>query len=179
MQLKPQDLLVALRLAVGRRQEKWTYPLLGKEVGLSASEAFQAIRRAMVARLVVRLPEGDLVASRANLLEFLIHGLKYAFPPERGQAQRGIPTAHGAPVLREHFSESKDPVPVWPHPEGKVRGESFKPLYRSVPIAAKDPEMYAALALVDTLRGGSARERQVAERLLQELLNRDDPQPKR
>jgi hypothetical protein len=54
-------------------------------------------------------------------------------------------------------------APVWPDPEGEVRGEELRPLYRSAPGAArKDPALYELLALVDAIRGGRARERNLA-----------------
>ena len=47
----------------------------------------------------------------------------------------------------------------------------WPPLYRSVPFAARqDPALYEWLALVDTLRSGSTRERQLAGKLLDERL---------
>ena len=45
MALKPQDLLVALKLWVGRDQA-WTYPLLARSLGISVSEAHGAVKRA-------------------------------------------------------------------------------------------------------------------------------------
>jgi hypothetical protein len=110
--------------------------------------------------------------NRTNLLEFLLHGVRYAFPPELGGATRGIPTGYAAPVLRDHFAAIDTLPPVWPHPTGTVRGRAFEPLYPSVPVAAAvDPALYAALALVDAIRGGSARDRELATRLLTELLD--------
>ena len=53
--------------------------------------------------------------------------------------------------------------PVWPHPNGTSRGEGLVPLYRSVPDAAlRDPTLYEWLALIDAVRSGRARERQLA-----------------
>ncbi len=52
---------------------------------------------------------------------------------------------------------------AWPDPDGDVRGEELRPLYRSIPYAARrDPALYELLALVDALRGGRARERMLA-----------------
>ena len=56
-----------------------------------------------------------------------------------------------------------------------VRGESFSPLYPSQAViraVLADPAMYDATALVDSIRGGSARERQVATELLEQLVTR-------
>ena len=100
---------------------------------------------------------------RKNLEEFLVHGVKYAFPPQRGGLTRGIPTGYAAPPLKKIISRTDDPPPVWPYPEGTVRGYEFAPLYRSVPKAvASDPHLYELLALVDAIRGGRARERELA-----------------
>ena len=52
---------------------------------------------------------------------------------------------------------------MWPDAEGTVRGEGLRPLYRSVPGAARrDPGLYELLALVDAIRSGRARERKIA-----------------
>ncbi|MGC1646779.1 MAG: hypothetical protein WA741_13190 [Candidatus Sulfotelmatobacter sp.] len=57
--------------------------------------------------------------------------------------------------------------PVWPNPAGLVRGIAFSPLYKNVPQAAlRDPQLYELLALVDAIREGRAREREIAIREL-------------
>ena len=82
-----------------------------------------------------------------------------------------MPTAHGAPPLAEKLIESNDVVPVWPHPQGSVRGETFSPIFRSAPDAAmRDGELYELLALVDAIRGGRSRERALAALELSERL---------
>jgi hypothetical protein len=44
-------------------------------------------------------------------------------------------------------------------------------LYRSAPRAAqRDADLYECLALIDAIRGGRARERKLAEELLQKKL---------
>ena len=67
--------------------------------------------------------------------EFLLHGLGYVFVPNRGEIRRGMPTLHAGPPLSQILVSSGAP-PVWPPPEGNVRGQFFSPLYRSVPKAA-------------------------------------------
>jgi hypothetical protein len=104
-------------------------------------------------------------------LEFLVHGIKYIFPAERGGLTRGLPTAHAAPPLRKHFAANDEPPPVWPEPEGTVRGEELEALYRSAPKAARsDQRLYELLALVDAVRGGRARERELAVKELRTRL---------
>jgi hypothetical protein len=163
MILKPQDILVALKGSL--IHGKVTLAELARTLGLSASEVHASVKRGRQAQLV-RQDDDAFRTVRDNLLEFLIHGTRYAFPPDRGGLTRGMPTAHAAPILAAEFAKTGAP-PVWPDPLGTARGEAFSPLYRSVPFAAKtDTHLYALLALVDAIRGGSARERAVATRLL-------------
>jgi hypothetical protein len=65
-----------------------------------------------------------------------------------------------------------DPIPVWPDAAGEARGESFLPLYPSAPAASRaDPKLYQCLSLIDALRGGRARERNLATEHLTKLIN--------
>jgi|SRR5208282_1265117 len=153
-----------------------TYAELGEELAMSPSQVFRSVVRAEEARLLYRLPvklasgrtkDPRFWPCRENLKEFLIYGVKYAFPVHRGGIVRGVPTAHAAPPLKQHFAESFDPPPVWPDAEGSVRGVEFSPLYRNVPEAARrDPKLYELLALVDAIRDGRTREREIAIREL-------------
>ena len=164
--LRPQDVVVALHIALLEHQQP-TYPELAAALGLSLSEVHGAVKRAMAAGLL----RADRQPVRAAIVELVVHGVKYVFAPNRGQLTRGMPTAHGAPPLDKLVPSVDEPPPVWPDPEGKVRGESFEPLYRSVPTAAKkNPKLYGALCLVDAIRGGRARDRALAEKLIKEML---------
>jgi hypothetical protein len=156
--LKPQDAVVLLKLAVA--EGGWTYPSLAESLGMSSSEVHGAVARAKQAGLYnerLRSP------NRKALLEFLVHGIRYVFPAERGAMTRGVPTAHAALPLSAKLMADGEPPPVWPDAEGTVRGEGLRPLYRSVPEAARrDPALYELLALVDAIRSGRARERNLA-----------------
>ena len=105
-----------------------------------------------------------------NLLEFLEHGLRYVFPVKAGAIQRGMPTAHSAPPLKDVVL-SDEPY-VWPWAKGRVRGQTVEPLHHGVPAAcAEDLQLYELLALTDVLRLGRARERrQAVEALRQRIL---------
>jgi len=101
----------------------------------------------------------------------LIHGVKYAFPAIRGSLIRGMPTSYAAEPLSGLLQAGNEPVPAWADPEGEIRGISIKPLYKSVPKAAKqDPKLYERLTLIDAIRDGRARERKFAEQELQRIL---------
>lgn len=100
-----------------------------------------------------------------------MHGLKYVFPAERGPLTRGMPTSYATAPLADKLTASGEPPPVWPDPEGTVRGEALEPLYRSAPGAARaDAKLYELLALVDAIRSGRARERELAVKELQKRL---------
>lgn len=161
MNLKPQDILVLLKLvAVGH--QAWTYNRLAVELGMSPSEVHSAVKRALGAALAVQMGD-EIRPNIRNLEEFLLHGIRYVFLPDRGQLSRGMPTAHAAQPLMSHMVPDQEPPPVWPDPEGEVRGMAFSPLYKSAPHAAReDLRLYELLALVDAIRGGRAREREIA-----------------
>ncbi|HEY8249629.1 MAG TPA: hypothetical protein VIG70_03420 [Burkholderiales bacterium] len=170
MILKPQDVVVLLKL-VALGEAGWTYQSLASELSLSPSEAHAGVRRAVAARLMTDAKSATGRPIRAALKEFLLHGVKYAFPPERGELTRGVPTGYAAPPLNKEIAQGNDPPPVWPHAEGKVRGYALKPLYKSVPLAAgRDPALYELLALVDAIRDGRARERALAAREIEQRL---------
>jgi hypothetical protein len=85
----------------------------------------------------------------------------------RGGLTLGLPTAQGAPPLDRILRSDQEPPPVWPDPEGTVRGVEFSPLYKSVPRAARrDARLYELLALVDAIRGGTPAIREHAVREL-------------
>jgi hypothetical protein len=159
MTLKPQDIVILLKL-VSLGDRPWSYNVLAVELAMSPSEVHSGVKRAAAARLLD--PQRNVPILRA-LQEFLVHGVKYAFPPDRGPLTRGLPTAYAAPPLNTLIVLPDEPPPVWPDPEGKVRGYAFSPLYPSVPkAAAQDPLLYELLALVDAIRDGRARERELA-----------------
>jgi hypothetical protein len=159
MMLKPQDIVILLKLVtIGDRS--WSYSTLASELTMSPSEVHSGIGRVTAARLFDSQRKVPILKA---LLEFLLHGVKYAYPPKRGHLTRGMPTSYAAPPLSRLISQPDEPPPVWPDPEGEVRGYEFSPLYRSVPkAAARDDALYELLTLVDAIRDGRARERELA-----------------
>ena len=165
MSSKSLDVFVLLKLLGGKRKP---YAQLAKEIGISASEIHAAVRRGIAAGLIGSESKLPL---RKPLEEYLLHGVRYAFPAIPGPLARGMPTAYAAPPLADQINFADLP-PVWPDPDGTVKGYAVEPLYRSVPVAAKlDAKLYELLALVDALRLGRARERKLAETELRNRLN--------
>lgn len=166
MNLLPQDVLLMMKLAFSC-PPRWTYNTVAYELEMSPSMAHAGIKRAGMAGLFdsqERKPVGR------SMEEFLIHGVKYAFPAEIGTMTRGVATGVGSPGLKGHFSLDGE-VHVWPWAEGEVRGISLSPLYKSVPrVALGDDALYTALGLLDAIRAGQVRERKMAEDMLVALL---------
>ncbi len=169
MNLKPQDVLFLLKL-IALGNNNWSFNKLAMDLAMSPSEVHAAAKRVIGARLAIKVDD-SIRPDKRNLEEFLLHGIQYVFVPDRGGLSRGMPTAHAAEPLVSAFVPDLEPPPIWPDPEGDVRGESFSPLYKSAPKAARnDPNLYMLLALVDAIRGGRAREREIAKKELKKIL---------
>jgi len=157
--LRPQDILVLIKLLVSQ-DRKWRQIDLARELGLSQYEISAALKRAEYSGFLDSLKKR---INKSALEEFLLHGLKYVYPVKPGAVCRGIPTSHSAPPISKHIVSSPNDQYVWPHGDGEVRGQGITPLYDSVPYAAiRDVKLYEFLALIDALRVGRARERQIA-----------------
>lgn len=90
------------------------------------------------------------------------------FPQQPGAVVRGVPTAHSAPPLSLSIQSTEHYV--WPSGKGTLRGQSIIPLYPSVVDAVQnDQKLYELLAMVDAIRVGRAREKELA---IIELQNR-------
>jgi hypothetical protein len=162
LRLKPQDVVVALKLVAGGGGA-WTQPELARSLHLSASEVNHGLKRLTACHLY-NARERRVI--RGSLQEFLVSGLRYVFPAQLGLFGEGMPTSLGASVLGVKLRLGEEDRIVWPvraHPS-RVRGRVLEPLYRNVPAAAaEDPALHEYLALADALRVGRARERALAK----------------
>lgn len=167
--LRPQDIVVLLKIVVARDRQ-WTYSLLSYELFISKSQIYFSIKRAGLARLINSETKEPFLKP---LEEFLIHGVKYAYPLQRGEIVRGIKTTYAAPPLSLFINSTDKMIPVWPDPEGDSRGYSVPPLHKNVPKAALiDPLLYELLSLVDAIREGGSRETKIATEELKKRLQR-------
>jgi hypothetical protein len=104
-------------------------------------------------------------------LEFLVHAVPYIAPGSIGRVSRGIPTAHCGPDLSEKINSDPHEAYILEHPDGRMRGQSVSPVYRTAAHAAcQDREVHILLALVDALRVGKAREKVLARKLLEDQI---------
>lgn len=169
--LRPQDLMVLLRLAlVGDEDDAPGYAALAADLGLTASEAHAAIERTAAAQMAVKDRFGRPRVRLEALRLFVQHGARYCFPATRGPLTRGVPTGYAAAPLKALIrAAAGEPPPVWPDKNGAVRGETLYPLYPTAPQAAlRNPALHELLALFDAVRAGSTRERALAIQLLDE-----------
>ena len=168
--LRGQDVLVLL----------WLAHVPEPPPSLRALAADTRLSLASVQRALQRLERVGLYdAPRRRVREphaeeFLIHAARYVVPPERGGETRGLPTAWAASPLASELASTSELAPVWPDPEGTVRGLEFEPLHAVVPeLARAHEDFYELLALVDALRGpADVRTTKLARGLLTDRLRR-------
>src|ERR1700722_18403524 len=114
MHLKPQDVVVLIKL-LEFGEKRPPYAQIAKERFLSASEIHASVQRAKRSYLLSG-PERLETPNKSALEEFFIHGLKYSFPPQRGELTRGVPTSIGAEPLK-----SQSPLGTTLRPFGHSR----------------------------------------------------------
>lgn len=132
---------------------------------MAPSQVHAALTRLAAAGLV--RPDGRSANARA-LGEFVLFGLRYAFPATRGPLSSGVPTAYSAAALSAVVDATD--VVVWAHAGARagVRGFSLTPLYpQATSLPETSPETYRLLTLVDALRIGEPRTRNAARELLE------------
>lgn len=186
--LKSQDIVLLLKLLSQiETLSEWSQNQLAVHLCISVSEINAGLKRLYQSGLLMQVeqtkkstapsPKQLYLPMSKACEEFLIFGLKYVFPVQLGEYTRGIATAYAAPILKKHIAIGKEPIPVWPFAEGDQRGLALKPLYPSVPKSLTtypDPCFYDLLTLVDAIRQGRARERNIAIKLLKERLPNND-----
>lgn len=165
-ELRPLDILVLLK-KITSSGCSMSYRELSSSLLVSLSSISDSLSRSCVAQLV------DGNKQRVNVLaleEFLVHGLRYAFPVKVGRIMRGVPTYISASPLKEQVSFGTDSY-VWPSRFGTMRGQGIVPLCPTIPqIVEKDEELYQLLVIVEALRIGRVREREIAASMLHEFI---------
>ena len=163
--MKPQDVLLLLKI-ISIGNEVWNQKSMAEALCISQSEVSESIARSKFAGL---LDSKGKIVMRLALMDFLQYAIKYVFPQRPGVVVRGVPTSHSASPLKEEIVSEEQYV--WPYSKGTVRGQSIVPFYPSVVEAAlKDVNLYEILALVEALRVGRARERELAISILKEKI---------
>jgi DNA-binding Lrp family transcriptional regulator len=144
-----------------------TYGAMAERLGISKSTAHGSVRRLLKNRLIHESSTAMARVAEGSALDFLCFGVPYVFAPDTVPAARGVPTG-----LRSFAQNDADTMSgalslVWPSRLGDGRGIGIAPLVpAAVELPARDPKLYRLLALVDALRIGDAREREVARTIL-------------
>jgi hypothetical protein len=124
------------------------------DVSLQRLKAHALIREGSSGRQINRLAARDLFEK----------AVQWIAPAVVGPYELGLATAYAAHPLADKLrsDEDEDPV-VMPVAEGPCRGRAVTPIHRAAPGAAKrDEKLHELLSIVDALRIGRARDREVA-----------------
>jgi hypothetical protein len=170
--LKPQDCIILIKLLANPRLD-WSQRQLAKVLCISLAEINAGIKRLGDAGLLRKDKDDRLFPNINAAEEFLISGIKFFFPAKLGEYTRGMPTAIAASIFHDKIALGNDPIPVWPDAFGEKRGVALEPLHPSVPKALRenpDQSFYELLVLIDAIRLGRPRERNLAAALLKEKL---------
>jgi hypothetical protein len=170
--LKSQDCVILVKLLANPGVD-YSQRQLATLLCVSLSEINSGIKRLGDAGLLRKDKQAKLFPNIDSAEEFLISGLKFFFPAKLGEYTRGIPTSIAAPLFHNKIASGKDPLPVWPDAIGVQKGVSLEPIHPSIPKALRqnpDQLFYELLVLIDVIRSGRARERNMAVVLLKEKL---------
>ncbi len=160
--LRPFDVAVALRLMLVPEDR---YEPLAQALATSTSAVHRSVSRLQHAGLC---EPSSRTVNRHACQEFLVYGVRYAFPAIHGPERIGMPTAASHPELADLFGDAKPmKTLVWPMDGGLVRGEALVPLFNGITkVAARDARLHHLLACVDVLRVGTPAQRAIAADVL-------------
>ena len=163
--LKPQDIVILLKI-IALGEKSWFHHTLAQELVMSQSEVSQSLNRSRYAGLI---DESRKKVNKLAFTEFLIHGVAYAFPQQPGALVRGVLTAHAAEPLNKMINANEKYV--WPYAKGQERGQAIEPLYSTVVEATlNDQALYELLTMVDAIRVGRIREKEIAKKELEKRI---------
>lgn len=164
--MRPQDMVILLKIIIMDGKD-WQLKDLARSLYISNSEVSESLERSLYAYLI---DFEKRHVQRGNLLDFLLHGMKYVFPAQPGILTRGVPTAHSHPFMQSFISSEQ--AYVWPSSSGSVLGQAIEPFYANqVKAIQEDEKLYQLLALLDVIRVGRLREKTIAEKALKEELS--------
>ena len=163
--MKPQDVVILLKI-ISLNDIEWTQNSLAINLEISQSEISESIKRSKYAGLINTI---DNKVNSRIFLDFIIYGLKVVFPQRPGAIVRGILTAHSSPFFQDKFLSEENYV--WPYAKGNSRGQAIIPLYKTIPhVSQYDQALYELLVIVDIIRVGKIREKELAIDILKQKL---------
>lgn len=155
------DLLVLLKLLSATPSRVPVRELATSIGSVSKSAVDVSVRRLKAHALVHEGGEGRRI-NRLAVRDLFENAVHWIAPAVVGGYELGLATAHAASPLSDKFRSDDDPV-VMPLAGGPCRGRAVSPLHEAAPAAAaRDPKLYELLSIVDALRIGGARDREMA-----------------
>jgi DNA-binding MarR family transcriptional regulator len=174
--LSPSDIYV-LAGSLSDEGRKPTLRELARELHVDHTLVHRALKRAEEAGLY---RSASKQVNRANFEELMTHAARFIAPAALGELTRGTPAAWAAkPIAQRIRQDGDEPPPVWPDADGIVRGQALRPLHPAAVRASQESsELSDLLAIIDSLRAGDVRVRQVAaEELHSALSHRSSAEP--
>jgi AcrR family transcriptional regulator len=149
--MKGHDLIVILWLC--KKGADCTYLQMGRELGISASQAFESVETAFELGL---LGQDRRTVDVSRFLSLLSYSLPYLFPTKMGGNTRGMPMAFQS-IQDEsiaHPSSLAGVVLVWPFEEGLLAtGVGIEPFSKQAPVLAQGDEKWLKLfSCIEILR---------------------------
>lgn len=165
--VKPSDVYVLTGLLA--QVDGWTYRSLAGSLRVAHPVVQRALSRSGEAGLYV--PERREV-NLPSFEEFAVHALRFVAPERLGTVVPGVPAAWATePVSSAIRTAGEDLPPVWPYARGRVRGQALEPLHPAAVRAVEGrPRLGEYLSVLDSLRAGDTRVRQVSAELLGRML---------
>lgn len=162
--MRPQDLAVLLKISISGNS--WLNKDIAAALFISPAEVSYSLQRSAISGLI---EPGKRKVMKLALLEFIQYGFPYVFPAIKGPIARGIPTAWSSPFMAKKIMSNEQLV--WPYAKGSVRGGSIIPLYPgAIDAALSDETFYHVLTLLDVMRIGKVREKEVAIQELERII---------
>ena len=164
--MNPQDFIIALFLAL---EEK---PILQKDIAdrlkISRSAVSYAIKRLGKLKIINLDNQQVMVHS---LLDFVQYAIHFIYPTDIGPKVKGIPTAVSGPILDQLITTEE--TYVWKSEKGTAIGQEVQPLYERVPeFINYESQLYQVLSLIDAVRIGNSREKNIANKELKKILTK-------
>jgi hypothetical protein len=167
--LRSTDLYV-LTGALANQGGTWSLRDLAEKLFLDHTVVSRALKRTEEVGLY---QPGERRVNPANFAELMVHAARFIAPAPLGGMTRGFNAAWAAAPISDLIRQAGDePPPVWPSALGDNRGQALEPLHPGAVSASADPKLAALLVIVDCLRAGDARVRQVAASSLEDELAR-------
>lgn len=154
---------------------------LGNSLGVSKSEVSSSLKRCINSKLLTfnevklerlnNLNSFDWVINTKALFKVIQYAFPYFYPIEQTGMTYGLKTGFSAPILSDKLISGGEIPYIWATEQGNTFGLGIEPIYKSVPFASKHDEyVYSCFALIDALRAGQPREKNIALDMLEQIL---------